>query len=87
MSETKRTLNDKNEAIETACHGEELLKQMKERGERRKSGGDYISKASFHDESMLPTLLDLGFTEAKAHRWQLIARLPKKEKEVIRNER
>ena len=54
MSETKRTLNDKNEAKEAECRGGELLKQMKERGERKKSGGDYTSEASFHDESMLP---------------------------------
>lgn len=66
--------------IDAACRGGELLIQMKERGERRIAEEGRPKKA-FHDERLIPTLSDLGFTEAKAHRWQLIARLPKKERE------
>ena len=86
MSETKRTLNDKNEAIETACHGEELLKQMADRGKRMAKGGEYQTFQAESSEKK-PTLADLKISETKSHRWQMIARLPKKEKEVIRNER
>jgi len=68
--------------IEAACRGGELLKQMKKRGERKKPEDTLKIGPSFHHERTgKPSLSDLGFTEAKAHRWQLIAALPKEKKE------
>lgn len=66
--------------IEAACRGGELLRQMKKRGERMK-GGERTDLTEFHDETRLQALADLGFTKTKAHRWQLIARLPKEKRE------
>jgi len=62
-----------------SARGGELLKQMADRGERR-TEKDGLSDEVFHDERP-PTFSDLGFTEAKADHWQLIALLPKKERE------
>jgi len=68
--------------IDAACQGGQLLKQMKEKGERDKGGrGELGKRVEFHNETQPPTLSGLGFTKAKSHRWQLIARLPKKERE------
>lgn len=66
--------------IEAACRGGELLKEMKKRRKRRIAEKGRPRKA-FHYERLIPTLADLGFTEAKSHRWQLMALLPKKERE------
>ncbi|GAH45639.1 unnamed protein product [marine sediment metagenome] len=50
---------------------------MKEQGERRIAEE---GRPVFHNERR-KSLSDLGISEAKSHRWQLIARLPKKERE------
>jgi hypothetical protein len=41
--------------------------EMLERREREKAGGD--RKPKFHDETLLPTLDELGITRIESHRW------------------
>jgi hypothetical protein len=45
----------------------ELLKEMAERGERRGSGGDYVTEHGSIEE---PSLSDLGVTKKQSHNWQ-----------------
>jgi N6-adenosine-specific RNA methylase IME4 len=66
--------------IDAACQGGELLKQMADRGKRMAKGGEYQTFQTESSEKK-PTLADLKISEAKSHRWQMIAKLPKKERE------
>jgi len=66
--------------IDAACRGGELLKQMADRGKRMEKGGEYQTFQTESSEKK-PTLADLKISETKSHRWQLMAKLPKKERE------
>jgi hypothetical protein len=57
----------------------ELLREMKEHGERRDGHGDQRKAGS---QSATPLLKDIGITKTQSSRWQAIAALPVEEQEA-----
>jgi hypothetical protein len=65
----------------------QLLKDMKERGERQKKGGDRKSKSRrptlISDTTPKPTIAELGITKDQSSQWQGLAEVPEKEFEEL----
>jgi hypothetical protein len=55
--------------VRAAVLGGRLLRKMAEAGERQTGGGD--KKSPRHREGVIPNLNDLGFSPARASRWQI----------------
>jgi N6-adenosine-specific RNA methylase IME4 len=55
--------------VRAAVTGGRLLAKMAETGERQTGGGD--KRSPLHGEGVKPNLADLGFSSARASRWQL----------------
>jgi N6-adenosine-specific RNA methylase IME4 len=56
--------------------GGEILREMRERGEREKAGGDR-TKAKSHRAILIPKLDDLGITVSESSRWQRMSKVPR----------